>query len=283
VYGNTVAQTHANGTVYMRPFFLNGYMDIDRINILQQFTSQSATTQSVSASVSAGNASSGTGSWGQTGTVALFSRVSTNETSPSFTNIVSFVSSTYSFGVGNSVSASWSTNASSATCSWTTSGALSYIQHIDGNGAITTASIGTSGSSTFSSTSTNANSFSASYSNSFGSQVLSGVRPIQMPFNTGALAPGEYWLMHVHSTNSGSTNYSQQRLCQQNAAGFVYYTTNTSGYAEIGNTATNATSNLKWGIGSYSNAAATTTTIGLTQMTAFSNASLYFILNGQTY
>ena len=274
VYGGTTSSQNVNGTVYIRPFELNNYLSINRLQILQQATSISATTASISASISGGNAVSGTGSWGQSGTVYLMSKQSTGSAAQS-SNIISFASATYSLGFGHSASVSWSTNASTVTASYTTSQAASFVSQVDVSGNFTTGSFGLSGSSSFSSTSAAANTTSGSFIASFASAVMSQVRPIIIPFGT-SLTPGEYWLAHIQSTNSGSTNFSLQRNCYISSPGIVAYTTNVSGYAEIGSTATIASSNYRWGIGSYNGSANMTTTIALSAISAQSNYSHYF-------
>ena len=116
---------------------------------------------------------------------------------------------------------------------------------------------------------------------SFASQHLSQVRPLQIPFNV-TIAPGEYWLANIQSTITGSTNIPLQRVAGAGMSmGVVYYTTNTSGYAEIGKSVSNASSNLKWGIGSYSASSQVSTTIPISQISNMSNYSQYFIMHGQ--
>jgi hypothetical protein len=267
----------------MRPFELQNYLDADKY-LFQQSFSSSASTLSISASVSAGNASSGTGSWGQTGTVLLFTRSQTNETAASYNTIISYDSKTYSMSAGYSNSVSWSTNASSATASWTTSAAVGWIQNIDGAGGFTSSSSGTSGSSTFSSTSTNANSFSSSYVMTFPYAHLSAVRPVWVPGSGTNMPPGEYWLGIIQSTQTGSTNYPLQRIAMMSNPGMLYFTASSNNsYLEIGNSANISSSNWRLGFGSYSSSGNTTAGIAISQITSMgSNASLYFGIFGQT-
>ena len=282
VYGNSMTSSHANGTVYLRPFELQGYYDVDKF-MFQQSYSSSASTYSFSASVSAGSASSGSGSWGQSGTLYMMSRLSTNEADANYLSIQSFDSKTYSQSAGYSVSVSWSTNVSSATASWTTSGAIGWIQKIDGAGGITSSSSGTSGSSTFSSTSTNANSFSSSYIMSFPYAHYSGFRPQYVPGSGTQVPPGFYWLAMVQSTSTGSTNYSLQRVAMLSSPGLLYFTATTNNYMEIGNSVAITSSNWRPGFGSYSASSNMTTAIPLTAISAMaSNASIYFALDGNT-
>ena len=281
VFGSSTytTETQANGTVYFRPFYLNNYLAAWHLNIPHQVTSQSATTMSFSASVSSQTSSSGSGSWGLSGTALFLSRVSTG-TAANSSQIITFKSNTYSISQGYSMSVTWSTNASSATGSWTTSAAFGYLGSVDSVGGVTTTSTGTSGSSTFTSTSTNQNSFSSSAIMSFFSQHVSQVRPMMIGIGT-TLSPGEYWLGHIQSTNSGSGTYSMQRLCRPNSFGVVQYVSQTSGYMELGRSASIESSNYKWGIGSYSASSQTTTTLPLSQISNRSNQSIYFYILGQ--
>ena len=279
VWGNTLSSAHANGTAYLRPFLAEDYIDVNKV-LFQQSMASSASTASFSASVSAGNASSGTGSWGQSGTLLMFSRLNTAPGNASFNSIQSFKSFTVSMSAGYSASVSWSTNASSATASWTTSAAVGFLQSINSTGGVTFGSTTASGSSTFSSTSTNANSFSSSYIMSFPYAHLSGVRPTIFPGDGNTIGPNDYWLGVIQSSASGSTNMSLQR----NAAmtpGMLYFTGSTNPYAEIGNSVAITTSNQRLGFGSYSASSQTTTAIPLNQVsTMASNASLWFAMAG---
>lgn len=279
IYGGTVSGTQANGTVYFRPFYLNNNLVIRRIQFLNSVSSQSATTMSFSASVSSQTSSSGSGSFGLSGTVLFYSRVSTG-TAANSSEIISFKSNTYSISQGYSISVTWSTNAGSATGSWTTSAAFGYPRSVGSDGGVTSTSTGTSGSNSFSSTSTNQNSYSSSAIMSFLSQHVSNIRPLMVGIGT-TLTPGEYWLAHIQSTNTGSGTYSMQRVCRPNSMGLVYHSNITAGYMEIGNSVSIASSNQKWGIGSYSASSQTTTTIPISQITNMSQSSLYFYALGQ--
>jgi hypothetical protein len=269
--GITTSNTLANGTMYFQPFVLDDNVAMYRMQLLQHASTQLTTTMSFSGSVSAGNQSSGTGQYFLSGTMGLFSRLSTG-TNTNSSRLASFDSTTFSYGLGISNSCSWSTNASSATVSWTTSGAISFISNIDSAGGITTGSVGSTGSSTFSSTSTNANSFSSSYAMTFASQFMSGFRPLYIP-NAATLVPGEYWAALIFSTATGSTNYSLQRIVQCNP-GIVAYTTATSGYIEFGTNASTANTNLSGGWGSYSASSNSTAASGI-PITNISNMSQY--------
>lgn len=283
VWGATLTTSHANGTVYMRPFELANYQNYNKLMLQQSFAS-SASTMSVSGSVSAGNASSGTGTWGQTNTVLMFSRVQTNKTAASYNSIVTFDSKTVSASAGYSLSASWSTNASSATVSWTTSAAVGFISQIDSAGGITYGTTSSSASSTFSSTSTNANSISSSYVMSFPYAHMSGIRPMWVPGSGTNMPPGEYWVGVIQSTQTGSTNYSLQRVAMMSNPGIVYFTgSSNNSYLEIGSSANIASSNTRAGFGSYSASSNTTANIPLTAVTSMaSNASMYVAIMGQT-
>ena len=250
---------------------------------LWQSFSSTRTTASFSASVSAGNASSGTGSWGMSGTQLFFSRKNTNETNADFSNLVTFASDTYSMSAGYSASVSWSTAVSSATASVTTSVGVGFIKNIDGAGGVTTTATATSGSTTFSSTSTNANSFSSSFILSFPYAHFSGVRPVFIPADGTNQPPGEYWYGNIQSTTTGSTNMVLQSVAFMSGGGVLYRTETTNNYMEIGNSVAITSSNWRPGFGSYSASSQTTTTIPLSQISAMaSNASLYFALAGLT-
>jgi hypothetical protein len=277
--GVTMSQSNLNGTVYIQPFVISAPISLYRLQMLGQVTTQPQTTFSVSGSISAAVASSGTGVWGQSGTVLLMSRASTGTVAQS-TNLISFYSTTYSYEIGQSLSLSQSTNASSATVSWTTSGAMSYIGNINSTGGVTTTSFGTSGSMSFSSTSALGSTFSSSTVFSFASQVMSGLRPILVPVNT-SLTPGEYWLAHIQSSSSASTNYSLQNVASV-APGLLYFTSNSGGYAEIGSTASIAGSNVKQGWGSYSSSGNTTTTLAMSAISGMSQMQLWFNMMAAT-
>lgn len=282
IYGNTMTSAHANGTLYLRPFELDGAMNLNQ-KIFQQSMASSNTTFSISASVSAGNASSGTATWGQSGTVLLFSRLNTNNTNASFGSIQTFNSTSYTLSAGYSLSVSWSTNASSASASWTTSAAVGYIANIGSDGAITTTASTQSGSSTFSSTSTNANSFSSSYVMSFPYGHLSGIRPLYLPHSSGSLAPNEYYIGLIQSTQTGTTNNGPLTRILVTNPGMLYFTASSNNYMEIGKSVAITTSNYRLGFGSYSSSGNTTTAIALSQVSIMaSNASLYFALDGYT-
>jgi hypothetical protein len=265
--------TLSAGSVFFQPFYVSAPISMYRANIPFNVTSQGTSTLSFSASVSSQTSSAASGSAGTTGTLLLYSRVSTgNDVNSS--NIVSFFSNSYSLSMGLSHSVSWSTNASSATVSWTTSQGIGYMTHIDSVGGTTTSSFTSSNSSTFSSTSTNQNSFSSSTANTFASGVMSGIRPIMVPFAT-SLTPGEYWLAHIFQTSSSST---VQNLAQPLRIGPLpmWYSTNTTGYAEFGSTATIANSNFMDGLGLYSASSQTSTTIPLSNISGQSQVQYWW-------
>ena len=107
------------------------------------------------------------------------------------------------------------------------------------------------------------------------------VRPVFVPL-TANLVPGEYWLGHIMSTNTASTNYSMQRVAMLSSIGAVVYTSVTQGHMEFGNTTTVANSNFMAGWGSYSASSQTTTTIPLSQISGMSQFQTYFGLFGAT-
>jgi hypothetical protein len=279
VRGVSSSQSLANGTVYFQPFVISQNLSAYRGQLINALTTQPATTMSISGSVSAGNASSASGSWGMSGTLGLFSRQSTG-TNANSSNIISFYSNSYSMGMGLSHSASWSTNASSATVSVTTSGAITYISNINSTGGYTTNSFGSSSSTSFSSTSTNANSFSSSFAMTFASQVLSGQRPLHFAMNT-SLPPGEYWLGHIRSTSSGSTNQNLANVLSI-APGVIAYTSGSASYFEIGSSASMVSSNYIPGWGSYSASSNTTNSIPISNISNMSMMQTWFNLAAWT-
>lgn len=232
VAGATTSNTSTGG-LFFQPFVAPNNIAMVRAQFMQSL-SQLSSTMSFSGSVSGGSATSGTGSVGVSKTLALYSRVSTG-TNASSSRIVTFASGSMSQSFGMSASVSWSTNASSATVSFTTSGAIGYIQNIGSNGAVTSGSFGTSGSNSFSSTSTNANSFSSSFAVQFLSSVGSGIRQIQVPLTT-TLTAGEYWIAAGGGATSGSTNMSLQNVLSA-SVGYLMYSSATSPFVEYGSTA----------------------------------------------
>jgi hypothetical protein len=276
--GSVAAQLNSNGTVYFQPFNLYVPLSMYRMQLFQSVSGQSATTASYSGSVSSQTSTAGNQTWGQTGTVLLFSRVSTG-TNANSSRILSFFSQSYSHSVGISESISWSTNASSATVSGTTTGQCGYNSQIDSAGGLTTSSFSTSGSWSFSTTSTNQNSFSSSTVVTFLSGMMSGPRPIIIPFAT-SLSPGEYWLANIQSSNSNTTGYNHSRVVniQQQMVGANFITNQ---YIEIGNSAVVNSSNYIPGWGSYSASSQTSTTIPLSQISPNSGMQTYFNMMAQ--
>lgn len=269
------------GTLYVQPFVVSNPITMYRLNIMQSVTGLSASSNTgVSASISGGNGSSGTGSWFHSGTVLMFSRQSTG-TNANSSNIISFVSQTYSMGAGATISLSWSTNASSCTASYTTTQALSFLSNIDSVGGTTTGVFSTSGSTTFSSTGAGAGTFATTVTFSQVSQGMSGIRPVMIPMAT-SLSAGEYWLGYIQSTNNASNYTRMDRVVNYGQPGMIYFSSNTQGYAEVGNTASIASSNMQQGWGSYGTTANTTTTFPLSNISNMSQYGLYFNMTAAT-
>ena len=290
IWGNTITSSNANGTLYIRPIELANYQDFDYV-MFQQSLNTSASTVSFSGSNSTGASytSGGTGSWGQTGTFILFSRVNTNETNASYNSIISFFSQTYSMGAAYSVTlsnSSFGVNGSSGAVVLTTAGAISFIQNIDNTGGFTTTAITTSNTVSFSSSSTNQNSFSSTFGFSFVVAGVTGIRPMFVPGAGTDIPPGGYWAGIIQSTTTGSTGYALQRaVVGAGSVQMLYMTASNQGsYLELGNTAGNiANSNYRLGFGSYSSSGNTTGQIPLTAITSMaSNASLWLAIAGQT-
>jgi hypothetical protein len=281
VSGGPVTSSLTNGTVFFEPFVISNNLSMYRLQMMFSNTTQSTSTVSVSASVSAGSASSGSASMGYSNTVMLFSRVSTG-TNVNSSNIVSFFSNSWSYSNGLSASVSWSTNASSATASYSTSAAFGYLQNIDSAGGTTTSSFTTSFSTTFSSTSTNANSFSTSTGMTFNTAMASQVRQVMVPFAT-SLSPGEYWMANLVSTASATTNFGGFSNIVRINPQMIFFQPFGAGFAEIGYSATNASSGVLQGRGSYSASSQTSTTIPLSNISGLlSQAQLWFNVVAQT-
>lgn len=278
--GITLTASLTNGSVYFMPFWLTGNLSIIHARLPFYVSNTMPTSsQSWSVSVSAGVTSSATGSARTSGTVMLFSQVDTGANS---TQLISFWSSSYSMSMRYLASLQNSTNASSATARLTTSMEFGWVGSQFNSTGETSGSFGSSSSTTWSSTSTNANSFSSSFAYSGVLQMVSGIRALMVGMRT-SLAPGVYWLVHIMSTSSASTNYSLQRPCMLPNANFgaLLLSTNTSWHADIGNSVLLSTSGLGMpGLGYYSASSQTSTTIPWTQITNMSNYQTVFMLVG---
>lgn len=283
LYGNTALSTLSTGTVYFRPFELNNYLDADRFMFQQSLVSLTS-TRSLSGAASGVINTGGTGSWGMTGMVALYSRVNTVETNASFNSIVSYYSKSYTMGAGYTLSQSQSTNVSSATVSYSSTAAVSFVGQIDSTGGFTTTFQSTSTTGSFSSTSTGAGTFGSSIVMAAPYSYLSGIRPVWVPGPGTNMPPGEYWLGYQFQTTTGSTgSYSLQAPCQMSLPGQVFFTISTNNFLEIGNSVPFTTSNWRLGFGSLSASSLTTGNIGLSQISNMaSNASQYFAIYGHT-
>jgi hypothetical protein len=288
VYGATTPLTMANGTVYIRPFELDGYFDVMKINMFQSFNS-SRSTASFSASVSNASSSSGSGSWGLTGTVLIFSRIQTNPAAASFNSLISMYSNTYTLSAGYSASCSWNANVSSATNSITTAYSIGFPGTIGSDGAVTYGNTGTTGTTSFSSTSTNQNSFSSSYQLTQVYSHFSGLRAVYMPagntLGTTALPPAEYWLGVIQSTTWGSTNMPTLGSCaSMSDAGRLHFTASTNNFLEIGNSVAFTTSGIRPMFGSANVSSGTTGNLALNTFSSLSSyASMWFALDGRKY
>ena len=288
VWGNTLTSAHANGTMYIRPLALDAYYDIDYYVLQQSFASSASTFSfAISNSTGASWSSSGTGSWGQTGTILLFSRVQTDETGASYNSILSFDSKTYSMAAAYSVSLgniSFSAGSSGGSCTISTQAAITFVSSIDTGGGVTYGTTSSSTTTGFSFSSTNQNSSTSSFVMSFPYAHMSAIRPVFAPGSGSALPPGAYWIGIIQSTATGSTNYSLQRIAMMSNPGMLYFTgSSNNSYLEIGNSANVSRSNYRLGFGSYSASSNTTGQIPLSAVTSMSsNASLWLALAGQT-
>lgn len=277
MYGGTALINNANGSMLFRPFELEGYADFDRF-LFQVSASGRQANLTLTGSASNVNNTSGNGSFGMTGTVALFTRSNTVEGNASSSSIRSYYSVTTTYSQGFTVSQSQSTNAGSATVSYTTTAGVAFLKNIDTLGGVTYSTVTSSGSGSFSSNSTAAGSFSSSFSLNTFNSMFSGVRPWHAPGPTSAIPPGEYWIGAQISSAGGSTGIvSADRAASLTTHAFVHFTASTNNYLELGNVANMSTSNWRPGYGSFSGTASTTGAVALSQITTMaSNASLYF-------
>lgn len=277
MYGGSTQINNAAGSMLFRPFELEGPADFDRF-LFQGSVSLRQTNLTLTGSASNVNNTSGQGSYGMTGTVALFSRSNTVEGNASSATIRSMFSVTTTFSQGMTVSQSQSTNAGSATVSYTTTAGVAFLKNIDTLGGVTYSTVTTSGSGSFSSNSTAANSFSSSINNSVFNNLISGVRPWHAPGRSYPFPAGEYWLGVQINSAGGSTGIASiDRAVSMTTHAFMHFTASTNNYLEIGNSANLSTSNWRPGFGSYSGTASTTGNVALSQIsTMASNASLYF-------
>lgn len=283
VYGNTLTSTHAVGTVYLRPFENGNAVDVDKY-LFQQSLVSLTSTRSLSGGVSGVINTGGTGSFGISGTVLMFSRVNTNETNASYNSIITYDSKSYSMGAGYTISQSQSTNVSSATVSFSTTAGVSYIKNIDAAGGFTTSFVTNSSTGSFSSTSTGAGTFGSSFIFAAPYSYMSGIRPLWVPASGTNMTAGEQWIGVIQSTGTGSTgSYSMQAVAQMSTPAFLYFTASTNNFLELGSSVAITTSNWRIGFGSYSASSNTTAAIPLSQVSNMvSNASLYFALIGHT-
>ena len=283
VGGATTTFAPTQGTFFLQPFYLNDVYSFARGNMIRDMTTQKTSSQSYSWSFSGGNAgSSGTGQFGSTQTIMLFSRQSTG-TAANSSNLISFFSTSNTMSMGMFASVSWAANVSSATMSVSTSNAFGFaFSQIGSNGAVTSGSTSSSGSTTASSTTTNANTSSSSYGNSFASAYFSSVRAQAFPFGV-TMPSGEYWLGVQESTSSASTNYSLQNLVNLGLVQVLGFTSNTFGYIDIGTQiATTANSNIVQGWGSGAISGVTTTTFPITSISNMSQARTYYAFYGNS-
>lgn len=282
IFGSATYTSHANNTLYVRPFELNGYQDADRLMYLGSFVSTNSTTQSFSASVSQTGSYTAAGSWGLTGSLYLMTRVQTNETAASYNSIATFASASHSISAGYTASVTWSTNASSVTASVFTTAQIGAIKNIGPDGNFTTTNFASNGSTSFSFTSTGLGSSSSSFGLSNVNNALSGVRPYHVPLAGTNMDPDEYWAGIRFSSASGSTNLSLQRPITPGSWGPVGYYTNAS-YLELGNSANVANAmNYRPGFGSI-NGTVVTGNFALSNIsTVANNISHYFAIMGIT-
>lgn len=252
---------------FYRGMFINSYL-----------SNRSTYSYPVAVSESQGSTAS-TCSFGTTGTIALFSRVSTG-TNANSSNLSWFLSSTFTQSMGIYGTNSIATNASTGTATATTAWSMGFVQNIDSTGGLTTSSQGSSGSTSFSSTTNAASTFTSSFVMSQQHAFASGMRPVYFPF-AQSLSPGEYWFGLQINTNTGTTGGPILNSLGSYSMLPAIATTITQPFYMFGSSST--VSNLtgpQW-IGSVSSAQSTTT-IGSSMLTFASAVQTWFNLMAQT-
>lgn len=281
------------GSHFMEGFYLPYPMSFGRLQMVINFGATVTSTQSYSASVSSQTSSGGTGNYGGTWTLALWSRVSTGSNVNS-SQIITFYSNTYTTSAGMTAAVSWSTNVSSCTVSVSTTQNFGFVSKIDSQGNFTTGVTSSSSTGSSSSTSTNQNSFSfdPGGAGSFVSRIYLGnnSRLVVIPFGT-TLSPGEYWLGFNLTTSSGSTNYSLQRpLVGSNSAPnirvFAIPNINAQSLVLLGSSSSFSSTTMMQMWGTMTQTSATTTTQAASDISLGSGSNqgrLWFNLLANTF
>jgi hypothetical protein len=275
VRGQTLTASLASASFLFQPFVVSAPIAMYRMYMYQSLASAQSTF-SMSGQVSQTTQYTANGSWGLSGTLALFSRVSTG-TNTNSSRISSFYSNSYSASAGMNLTVSESvTNASTATVSYTYLLNAGYLVNIDSAGNITTGSTQTSNALSFSiTTNANASVSTTAVCGVFIGDVYTGLRALPIPLNT-TLTPGEYWMMYAVQSGTGSTNinFSNQVTYAQS---LMYYSTQAaSNFLPWGSTTTTAGTNVQQGWGILASGTISNTTIALNTISNNSNYQLWF-------
>lgn len=214
---------------------------------------------SLNAAISGSTNHTGTRSnvWTYNETLGLFTRgLGTNST-----NLYSYMSNSWSFGVTESVSIQ-TTNAAtnmSVGASYT----LGFVSQIDTNGGFTSGTFGSTASSSSAST-------SVSVANPISN--VTGVLLGNMPFGSTLLSAGDYWLGIVGQTGATSGGTATTNASLSN----IVLTNFNQDLARLGQTATANSNTLIPGNGAFSvQTAAFPTSLPINAISNNSNVSLY--------
>lgn len=214
---------------------------------------------SLNAAISGSTNHTGTRSnvWTYNETLGLFTRgLGTNST-----NLYSYMSNSWSFGITESVSVQ-TTNAAtnmSVGASYT----LGFVSQIDTNGGFTSGTFGSTASSSSAST-------SVSVANPISN--VTGILLGNMPFGSTLLSAGDYWLGIVGQTGATSGGTATTNASLSN----IVLTNFNQDLARLGQTATANSNTLIPGNGAFSaQTAAFPTSLAINAISNNSNVSLY--------
>jgi len=273
--GNTTTFQIANA--YLRPFELSSPVVVNRVGMHMNLNAGNS-TRSLSGAISGVINTGATATQGVSGTVAIFTRVNTNKTNASYMSIGSYSTFNYSAGWGYTLSQSQSTNAGSATVSFSTTAGFSFLQNVNSTGGTTTTFQTQSGTSSFSSTGVGAATFGSTFQFTVLNSSASGLKMFWIPANGSSLSAGEYWFGFSQSNASGTTgSYSLQSVLP-GLIGYLGYTNSTNSYMEIG-ASVSTNSNVQNGFGPITNAFGGNFDLSNASQAA-SNQSLGFALVG---
>jgi hypothetical protein len=182
-------------SLWVMPFVVSAPVSFYRGMMMEQLSTAGTVITYPRVVSNSQGSSTASGSQGDTFTAAIYTRVSTG-TNANSSNLITYLSNTWtrSFGVG--VTYSNATNAS--TCSATVSYAQSIgwnLANMDSAGGVTSGSVtyGASSSASTSSTAQTTVTTTANYVNPYGWSGLSAAMIFDLPLS-GSFSPGEYWL-----------------------------------------------------------------------------------------